>query len=293
MEQAVADFIEKYGIGLYIPKVHVTDVIEVLILTFLIYQIIVWIKNTKAWMLLRGIIVLAGFILLAAIFKMHTILFIARNSLTVMATAAIVVFQPELRRALEKLGEKQFLTSVVPFEQNREIRFSEETRENIIRACFAMGKVKTGALIVVEQAIRLTEYESTGIQMDCLVSSQVLENIFEHNTPLHDGAVVIRGNRVAAATCYLPLSDNMSINKALGTRHRAAVGVSESTDSLTIVVSEETGRVSVAQEGHLQTVSDAETLRTILSGIRETAEPSGSRFRLWKGRLINGKKADK
>ena len=105
MEQAVADFIEKYGIGLYIPKVHVTDVIEVLILTFLIYQIIVWIKNTKAWMLLRGIIVLAGFILLAAIFKMHTILFIARNSLTVMATAAIVVFQPELRRALEKLGE--------------------------------------------------------------------------------------------------------------------------------------------------------------------------------------------
>ena len=168
MEQAVADFIEKYGIGLYIPRVHVTDVIEVLILTFLIYQIIVWIKNTKAWMLLRGIIVLAGFILLAAIFKMHTILFIARNSLTVMATAAIVVFQPELRRALEKLGEKQFLTSVVPFEQNREIRFSEETRENIIRACFAMGKVKTGALIVVEQAIRLTEYESTGIQMDCL-----------------------------------------------------------------------------------------------------------------------------
>ena len=168
MGQTIAEFIDKYGIGLYIPRVHITDIIEVLILTFLIYQIIIWIKNTKAWMLLRGIIVLAGFILLAAIFKMHTILFIARNSLTVMATAAIVVFQPELRRALEKLGEKQFLTSVVPFEQNREIRFSEETREDIIRACFAMGKVKTGALIVVEQAIRLTEYESTGIQMDCL-----------------------------------------------------------------------------------------------------------------------------
>ena len=152
MGQTIADFIDKYGIGLYIPRVHITDIIEVLILTFLIYQIIIWIKNTKAWMLLRGIIVLAGFILLAAIFKMHTILFIARNSLTVMATAAIVVFQPELRRALEKLGEKQFLTSVVPFEQNREIRFSEETREDIIRACFAMGKVKTGALIVVSVA---------------------------------------------------------------------------------------------------------------------------------------------
>ena len=129
-----------------------------------------------------------------------------------MATAAIVVFQPELRRALEKLGEKQFLTSVVPFEQNREIRFSEETREDIIRACFAMGKVKTGALIVVEQAIRLTEYESTGIQMDCLVSSQVLINIFEHNTPLHDGAIIVRGDRIVSATCYLPLSDNMGIS---------------------------------------------------------------------------------
>lgn len=179
MEQMISNFIDKYEIGLYIPKVHITDVIEVLILTFLIYQIMAWIKNTKAWMLLRGIIVLAGFILLAAIFKMHTILFIARNSLTVMATAAIVVFQPELRRALEKLGEKQFLTSVVPFEQNREIRFSEDTRESLMRACYAMGKVKTGALIVVEQAIKLTEYESTGIQMDCLVTSQVLINIFE------------------------------------------------------------------------------------------------------------------
>ncbi len=238
MEQTIADFIDKYGIGLYIPRVHITDIIEVLILTFLIYQIIIWIKNTKAWMLLRGIIVLAGFILLAAVFKMHTILFIARNSLTVMATAAIVVFQPELRRALEKLGEKQFLTSVVPFEQNREIRFSEETREDIIRACFAMGKVKTGALIVVEQAIRLTEYESTGIQMDCLVSSQVLINIFEHNTPLHDGAIIVRGDRIVSATCYLPLSDNMGISKDLGTRHRAAVGMSEVSDALVITVSE-------------------------------------------------------
>ena len=194
MEQAVADFIEKYGIGLYIPRVHVTDVIEVLILTFLIYQIIVWIKNTKAWMLLRGIIVLAGFILLAAIFKMHTILFIARNSLTVMATAAIVVFQPELRRALEKLGEKQFLTSVVPFEQNREIRFSEETRENIIRACFAMGKVKTGALIVIERQTALNDRVETGTIIDADISEQLIGNIFYEGAPLHDGAVIVRGD---------------------------------------------------------------------------------------------------
>ena len=291
MEQAVADFIEKYGIGLYIPKVHVTDVIEVLILTFLIYQIIVWIKNTKAWMLLRGIIVLAGFILLAAIFKMHTILFIARNSLTVMATAAIVVFQPELRRALEKLGEKQFLTSVVPFEQNREIRFSEETRENIIRACFAMGKVKTGALIVIERDTPLPEIERTGIPVDGIVTSQLLINIFEHNTPLHDGAIIIRGNRVTSATCYLPLSDNLSISKDLGTRHRAALGISESTDSLTVVVSEETGRVSLAEGGSLRRINSPEELKLAIAAKPEEETVSGP-FKLLKGWHKNERKAE-
>ena len=276
MGQTIADFIDKYGIGLYIPRVHITDIIEVLILTFLIYQIIIWIKNTKAWMLLRGIIVLAGFILLAAIFKMHTILFIARNSLTVMATAAIVVFQPELRRALEKLGEKQFLTSVVPFEQNREIRFSEETREDIIRACFAMGKVKTGALIVVEQAIRLTEYESTGIQMDCLVSSQVL--------------IIVRGDRIVSATCYLPLSDNMGISKDLGTRHRAAVGMSEVSDALVITVSEETGAVSVAQGGELtRSINEAE-LRVKLEEVQHKSSETNRIKAMWKGWRKHAKK---
>ena len=185
--------------------------------------------------------------------------------------------------ALEKLGEKQFLTSVVPFEQNREIRFSEETRENIIRACFAMGKVKTGALIVVEQAIRLTEYESTGIQMDCLVSSQVLENIFEHNTPLHDGAIIIRGDRIVSATCYLPLSDNMRISKDLGTRHRAALGMSEVCDALVIVVSEETGLVSVASGGRLLRAINAEELRSQLSQIQYRKTETKNKFSIRKG----------
>ena len=236
MKQYIMHVLGSVSQELYFPDAHLTDIIEILILTYLIYQIAMWLINTKAWMLMRGIVVLGIFVLLAAVFKMHTILFLARNSVTVLATAAVVVFQPELRRALEKLGEKQFLTSVVPFEQNPEIRFSEETREDIIRACFAMGKVKTGALIVVEQAIRLTEYESTGIQMDCLVSSQVLINIFEHNTPLHDGAIIVRGDRIVSATCYLPLSDNMGISKDLGTRHRAAVGMSEVSDALVITV---------------------------------------------------------
>ena len=212
----------------------------------------VWAHTYRIDGIVRGIVVLGIFVLLAAVFKMHTILFLARNSVTVLATAAVVVFQPELRRALEKLGEKQFLSSIVPFETNKESsRFSEDTMDSIIDAAYNMGRVKTGALIVVEQAIHLTEYESTGIKMDCLVSMQVLMNIFEHNTPLHDGAIIIRGDRIVSATCYLPLSDNMGLSKELGTRHRAAVGMSEVSDALIIVVSEENGKVSVAQGGVL------------------------------------------
>ena len=175
MKQYIMHVLGSVSQELYFPDAHLTDIIEILILTYLIYQIAMWLINTKAWMLMRGIVVLGIFVLLAAVFKMHTILFLARNSVTVLATAAVVVFQPELRRALEKLGEKQFLSSIVPFETNKESsRFSEDTMDSIIDAAYNMGRVKTGALIVVEQAIHLTEYESTGIKMDCLVSMQVL-----------------------------------------------------------------------------------------------------------------------
>ena len=290
MKQYIMHVLGAVSQELYFPDAHLTDIIEILILTYLIYHIAMWLINTKAWMLMRGIVVLGIFVLLAAVFKMHTILFLARNSVTVLATAAVVVFQPELRRALEKLGEKQFLTSVVPFEQNPEIRFSEETREDIIRACFAMGKVKTGALIVVEQAIRLTEYESTGIQMDCLVSSQVLINIFEHNTPLHDGAIIVRGDRIVSATCYLPLSDNMGISKDLGTRHRAAVGMSEVSDALVITVSEETGAVSVAQGGELtRSINEAE-LRVKLEEVQHKSSETNRIKAMWKGWRKHAKK---
>ncbi len=294
MEQQITRFVGKYTFsGWFFPEIRITDIVEVLILTFLLYHIMVWIRNTKAWMLLKGIVVLAVFILVAAIFKMHTILYITKNSVTVMATIAIVVFQPELRRALEKLGEKQFLPAMVPFEGGREkVRFSEETRESMIDAAYAMGKVKTGALIVVEQAIRLTEYESTGIRMDCLVSSQVLINIFEHNTPLHDGAIIVRGDRIVSATCYLPLSDNMRISKSLGTRHRAALGMSEVSDALIIVVSEETGAVSVAQGGLLSRNITEKELREKLSSIQDRRVEANRLTALWKGRRKNEKKTD-
>lgn len=293
MEQRITAILGRFVSGVYLPEIHLTDIAEVLILAYLIYHVMIWIKNTKAWMLLKGILVLAIFILLAFIFQMHTILYIAKNSVTVLATVAIVVFQPELRRALEKLGERKFLSSFMPFETSRErSRFSEDTMESIIDAAYNMGRVKTGALIVVEQAIHLTEYESTGIRMDCMVSMQVLINIFEHNTPLHDGAIIIRGDRIVSATCYLPLSDNMGLSKDLGTRHRAAVGMSEVSDALIIVVSEETGAVSVAQGGVLDRRVTREELREKLVRAQDRRTEVGRFAAIWKGRRKNEKKTD-
>ena len=278
------NFIGNYTGDMYFPTIEVKDVVEILIITVILYEIMLWIKNTKAWMLLRGIIMLGAFILLAWIFQMHTILYLAAQSINVLAIAAIVVFQPELRRALEKLGEKNLLSNINLFDKGKDNeRFSDMTADSIVSACYAMGNVCTGALIVVEQAIRLNEYEMTGIELDCKVSSQVLINIFEHNTPLHDGAVIIRGNRITSATCYLPLSDNMSISKDLGTRHRAALGMSGVFDALVIVVSEETGLVSVAMGGTLTRGIKREELREKLSQIQYRNTEPKKRFSIRKG----------
>ncbi len=284
MKQWMQMFFADYITDKYIPTIHFTDIIEILIVALIVYEIMLWIKNTKAWMLLKGLIVLGVFILVAAIFRMHTILFIARKSINVLAIATVVVFQPELRRALEKLGERNILSNINPFDRNKENqRFSDETIESIVKACFDMGRVCTGALIVVEQAIHLTEYEMTGISLDCKVSSQVLLNIFEHNTPLHDGAVIVRGDRITSATCYLPLSDNMQISKELGTRHRAALGMSEVCDALVISVSEETGQVSVAMGGRLTRGVTPEYLKERLVQIQQR-KTEKKKFVFKKGR---------
>lgn len=281
----LTNWINQLIAGYFIPDVRIVDVVEILLIAFVIYQIILWIKNTKAWMLLKGILVLAGFIIIAAIFKMYTTLWLAKTLIPVMATALVIIFQPELRRALEKLGERRFLTAISIFDSKNKVktRFSEETLDGIVSASFAMGAVKTGALIVVEQAIQLTEYESTGIRLDCLVSPQVLINIFEHNTPLHDGAIIVRGDRIVSATCYLPLSDNMKISKELGTRHRAAIGMSEVSDALVISVSEETGYVSVAYEGKLVRNVTPEYLRERLDELQTKTVETKSLMNLWKG----------
>ena len=280
------NFIRDYLVKLYIPRITWTDIIEIVIIAFVIYNVMVWIKNTKAWVLLKGIIIVVIFALIAYILNLKTILWIAGKTISVGIIALVIIFQPELRRALEQLGRKKILFGLFRFNDGREKgeRFSSKTAEEIVRACFDMGAAYTGALIVIEQDMVLEEYEKTGITVDGLVTSQLLINIFEHNTPLHDGAVIIRGDRVVAATCYLPLSDNHNINKALGTRHRAGVGISEVTDSMTIIVSEETGKVSVAVGGELIHDIDADSLRNKLEYLRRRTIDVKS-FKIWRGRL--------
>ena len=283
--QQVNDLIEKYFSKLHIPSIIWTDVVEVFIIAFLLYHIMLWIKNTRAWALLKGLLVIGAFVLIAVFFKMNTILWIVTNLFSIAAIAIVVVLQPELRKALEELGRKNLFSSILTFDVSKTDngRLSDRTINEIVKASVEMGKVKTGALIVIQNEQPLNEYERTGIDVDGIVSSQLLINIFEHNTPLHDGAVIVRENRVTAATCYLPLSDNMALSKELGTRHRAGVGISEATDSMTVIVSEETGKISVAYLGELSRGLDAERLREMLRSIQDKA-PEEKKRKLWKGR---------
>lgn len=285
-------FWEKASIYMNLPKLSLTDMIEIIIIAFLFYYMLVWIKNTRAWMLLKGILVILLFVSVAAVFQMHTIIWIAKNTLSVAIIALVVIFQPEMRKALENLGRKNIFSSLVSFDfsKGNTGKFSDKTINELVKACYEMGKVKTGALIVVEDEIMLTEYERTGIAVDGILTSQLLINIFEKNTPLHDGAVIVRGDRVVSATCYLPLTDSLGLSKDLGTRHRAAVGISDVSDSLTIVVSEETGRVSIAMGGELYRNVDAEFLKNKLAFIQRR-EQEISKIELLKRRLKDVKKA--
>ena len=289
-------FADTYLSSLHIPKletIQYSDVLEILILSILIYHILIWIKNTKAWNLLKGLVVILVFILIAAIMEMNTIIWIVQNVFSIAVIAIIIVLQPELRRALEELGKKNIMNGLLPLDikSSEGGLFSDKTIQEISRACVEMSRVRTGALIVVAQNDSLADYESTGIEVDGLVSSQLLINIFEKNTPLHDGAVIIKGDRVASATCYLPLSDNTGLSKALGTRHRAGIGISEATDSLTLIVSEENGMISAAYKGELKRGLNQEGIEEVLAKIQNKT-PEDKKLRLWKGRAKNEKKAD-
>ena len=255
---------------LSLPRMTLIDVVEIVIIAFALYHIILWVRKTRAWNLLKGIVVLFICYIVAYFLDMSTILWIFNRTLAIGITALAVVFQPELRKALEELGRKNFVASIIPFDdtKDRVERFSDRSINEIVKATVELARAKTGALIIMEKDISLAEYERTGITIDSTISSQLLINIFEHNTPLHDGAVILRDDRVVSATCYLPLSDNLGLSKELGTRHRAGVGISEVSDSTTIIVSEETGKISVAIRGKLLRNVDGELLKKKLGELQ-------------------------
>ncbi len=247
------------------PTISIRDALDIIIVAYIVYKMIFWIKETRAWVLFKGILVICIFSLACYLLRLNTILWILTKTISVGITAVIVVFQPELRKALEQLGKKKHFLNMINFdspEQSRE--YSEKTVEEIIKASEKMSHVKTGALMLIEREVPLGDFERTGINIDAVVTSQLLINIFEKNTPLHDGAVIIKNNRVAAATCFLPLTESNDISMDLGTRHRAAIGASEVSDAFVVVVSEETGDISIANSGVLYRNLSVEAMRRML-----------------------------
>lgn len=276
MMERIVQFYRNFVSRVALPSIHITDIVEILLMAILVYNIVKWVKRTRAWIIVKGLAVLLAAWLIAYLFNFNVILWIFAKTITVGITALIIIFQPEFRKALEKLGQKNVVNKFFVFHDNEKELFSDHTLDELSRATFELARNKTGALIVIEQDVSLTEYIKTGIDIDAIVSSQLLINIFEHNTPLHDGAVIIRGDRVTSATCYLPLSDNLRLPKELGTRHRAGIGLSEITDAFIIIVSEENGKVSIAQKGEIIRNVGSEMLRSKLRITQNKVQEEGN-----------------
>ena len=273
------------------PNIRIRDIIDIIIVAYLIYIVLMWIKDTRTWTLFKGVIIVLFVAMIAYVFQLHTLWWVISNSITVGTFALLVVFQPELRRALEQIGRGKIFESLLSSTDHIEDGLSDESIDAIAKACVHMSKFKTGALIVIEQDTKLGDVERTGIKIDGIISSQLLINIFEKNTPLHDGAIIINHNRISAATCFLPLSDSMEISKDLGTRHRAAIGISEVTDALVLVVSEENGIISSVRNGKIKRGLDAEIIKKILLATRKKKRTEKKRAEIkrviWKGRGKN------
>ena len=268
----------------YVQLLRISDLIDILIVSVIVYYLINLIRETRAMQLVKGIIFLFIAFFLSQWLKLNALNYILGGAMQIGAFAVIVIFQPELRNLLERMGR---------FKVGRIIDFASDTTEDdlhrvidsIAQAAANMSVTKTGALIVMERATRLGEYISTGTMLDANVSSGLLENIFVPNTPLHDGAVIIRNNKIVTAGCLLPLTANYNLSRDLGTRHRAAIGLSEVTDAVIIVVSEETGKISIALNGsltrNLSRESLAKALKKIMSQKQETNEKI-DKIMLWR-----------
>jgi diadenylate cyclase len=250
--------------------------LDVSLVAYILYKLLSLIRGTRAVPLINGIFVLALAFVVADRLGLNTIQFILEKVFLAAAVAIPIIFQPELRRALEYLGRGRLL----PTNRRSDDLVEEDIRrliDQVVRATEILGRTKTGALLVIERETGLGEYIDSGVKVDGLVTTELLTNIFIPNTPLHDGAVVVRGNRVAAAACWLPLAEASVLAHDLGTRHRAGVGVTEQSDAVTIVISEETGTISMAQNGKLVRFLDEKTLREMLTTLLEVKKTPGAR----------------
>ncbi len=260
-------------------NIRIQDIIDILIVALVFYKLFMLIRETRAEQLTKGIFALFIFTKVSEWLKLYTINWLLKQIVTVGTLAILIVFQPELRRALEYLGRSRFFTK--SFVEIKDETISQVVDE-IVEAVASLSRQKIGALIVIERKTGLNEIIETGTRIDGKVSSDLLINIFIPNTPLHDGAVIIREDIIKAAGCFLPLTDNMSLSKDLGTRHRAALGISEKSDGLAIVVSEETGAISIAENGSLARYLDAKTLKQILMDTYKPEETKQTFITKWR-----------
>lgn len=256
------------------------DIIDILLVTYVIYKLTMLIRGTKAIQLLKGISVIIAVWFLSSAFQLQTLKWLVEQAINFGFLAIIIIFQPELRRALEQLGRGRFFTRYATIEEDE----YKETVDALVKASIYMGKRRIGALISVERETGMNEYVETGVPIQAKITSELLINIFIPNTPLHDGAVIVNKNNILAAACYLPLSESQFIPKELGTRHRAAIGISEVTDSITLVVSEESGQISLAKNGELHRDLNEEQLRRMLSTeLHRKISSTSSRWQ-WRGK---------
>ncbi len=262
-------------------NIRIQDFFDIAIVAYVFYRAIGLIKETRAGQLIRGIILILLATQISEWIGLYTIHWILRNTMTVGVIALIVVFQPELRRALEHLGCSRFFSNFFDKQSDDQ---PTKTIEEIIKAVQVLAKEKTGALIVLERETKLGDVIETGIKMDALVSGELLVNTFIPNTPLHDGAMIIREDRIMASGCFLPLTENQNLSKQLGTRHRAGLGITESSDALVVIVSEETGIISLAMDGKLSRYLDIKSLKQILINLLVEKEPNPLQFNWMKWR---------
>ena len=263
--------------------IRITDIIDILIVAVVVYKLLGLIKQTRAEQLFKGVLLLVVATFLSDLFNLHTINWILKGTVALGAVAILVVFQPELRRGLEYLGRSKFVNA--PFEQMDKEKGKHIT-SNIVKAIDSFSRDRVGALIVFERQTNLTDIMESGTIVDAEISDQILGNIFYEGAPLHDGAVIIRDGRVYAAGCVLPLTKNNSISKDLGTRHRAGIGITENSDALTLIVSEETGIISIAEDGQLSRFLDVKTFEKKLLNMYMNID-EGSRPRNVVYRFIN------